>query len=86
MPTDRDYEREDLDYAPKLSEQLNLLYGYVGGADARPTDAAYERLDDLEPELGELMGRLKKVFDTQVAELNAAAQKAGAAPIMSPHR
>ena len=86
VPTDADYEREDLDYAPKLSEQFNLLYGYVGRADARPTDAAYERFDDLEPELGKLMGRLKKLFNTKVAELNTAAQQAGAAPIMIPQR
>ena len=86
VPTERDYDRDDLDYPPKLSQQFGLLYGYVGRTDARPTDAAHQRLADLDPELSRLTDRLRNVLETDVAALNADLQRAGAGPIVIPRR
>jgi len=63
VPLPEDYDREDQDYAPKLIQQLDLLYGYVEGADSAPTDSAFERFDDLAPVLGGLLEELRRVVE-----------------------
>ena len=64
VPLPEDYDREDQDYAPKLLQQLDLLYGYVEGADSQPTDAAFERFDDLDPVLSGLLEELRRVVES----------------------
>ena len=64
VPLPEDYDREDQDYAPKLIQQLDLLYGYVEGADSQPTDAAFERFDDLDPVLSGLLEELRRVVES----------------------
>ena len=63
VPLPEDYDREDQDYAPKLVQQLDLLYGYVEGADSRPTDSALERFDDLDPLLSALLEELRGILE-----------------------
>ena len=65
VPVPEDYDREDLDYAPKLLQQLDLLYGYVERADSKPTDAAFERFDDLDPVLTGLLEELRRVMESE---------------------
>ena len=86
IPTEQDYDRDDLDYPPKLSEQFSFLYRYVGRTDARPTNAAYQRLTDLDPELSQLDKRLRDVLETELVTLNTELQQAGTGPIVIPHR
>ena len=64
VPLPEDYDRDDQDYAPKLIQQLDLLYGYVEGADSQPTDAAFERFDDLDPVLSGLLEELRRVVES----------------------
>ncbi|MDE2971424.1 MAG: glycosyl hydrolase, partial [Acidobacteriota bacterium] len=64
VPLAEDYDREDQDYAPKLIQQLDLLYGYVEGADSEPTDSAFERFDDLDPILSGLLEELRGVVES----------------------
>jgi len=67
--------QDPINFPPQIDNQIVTLYGYVlggfGGGDARPTDAAYTRLNDLKPELAELMGQLQEVLDNDLAAFNA---------------
>jgi hypothetical protein len=60
------------------------LYGVVGGADAPPTDGAYERFDDLTRELHAVLSELQGVLDSEVAAFNAALAAAEAPAIIIP--
>ena len=79
MPLPEDYGREDQDYAPKLLQQLDLLYGYVERADSQPTDSAFERFDDLDPVLNGLLEELRRIVESEGSEGNAGLQT-GIAP------
>jgi len=56
----------------------------VGGADAKPTDGAYERFEDLKSELAELRSRLQGVLDTELAAFNDKVRQTGAPPVIVP--
>jgi photosystem II stability/assembly factor-like uncharacterized protein len=66
--------QDPINFPPQIDNQIVTLYGYVlggfGGGDDRPTDAAYDRLNDLKPELAELMSRLQAVLDEDLAAFN----------------
>ena len=74
MPLPDDYDREDQDYAPKLLQQLDLLYGYVERADSQPTDSAFERFDDLDPVLNGLLEELRRIVESEGSGGNAGLQ------------
>ena len=66
--------QDPINFPPMLDNQFVTLYGYVlggfGGSDNRPTDGAYERLADLEPQLQELLGQLDGVLATDLPAFN----------------
>ena len=66
--------QDPINFPPQIDNQIVTLYGYIlggfGGGDDRPTDAAYTRLEDLKPELADLMGQLQEVLDTYLAAFN----------------
>ena len=91
VPTDRDFEMERLDHPPKLSRQVVELYnflGTVGGlwrADARPTDGAYQRFDDLRTMLKERMETLDGILGDELDEFNTMIQDANVPPVLVGH-
>jgi hypothetical protein len=52
---------EVIDHGPRLDLSYVDLYQVVTGADARPTDGARERFDDLEKELERALSRLREI-------------------------
>ncbi len=66
--------QDPINFPPMLDNQIVTLYGYIlggfGGGDSQPTDAAYDRLEDLQPQLADLMGQLQEVMDTDLAAFN----------------
>jgi hypothetical protein len=77
VPLPGDYDREDQDYAPKLLQQLDLLYGYVERADSQPTDSAFERFDDLDPVLNGLLEELRRIVESAGSGGNAGQSPGG---------
>jgi hypothetical protein len=63
--------QDPINFPPMIDNQFTTLYAYVAGSDYQPTDGAYERFEDLKPELADLMGRLQQVIDTDVASFNS---------------
>ena len=50
------------DAPPPLMAQFTRLFGYVAGADAKPTQAANDRFEDLDRRLNEQMGEIDRVL------------------------
>ncbi len=84
MQTKNESRQDPLNFPPRLDAQLVYLYGIVGGADAPPTDGAYERLDDLNAELDAVLAELRSVIDGEVAEFNAALAEAEVPAVIVP--
>lgn len=76
---------QDVENFPtKIDNQLAYVYGLVGETDAKPTDGQVERYRDLQKELEAVLARLKTILDADVADFNARARAAGAAPVLPP--
>ncbi|HUP24714.1 MAG TPA: glycosyl hydrolase [Thermoanaerobaculia bacterium] len=62
--------QDPLNFPPMIDNQYVELYAYVIASNHRPPAGAYERLEDLEPELDALLASLKEIVDTDVAAFN----------------
>lgn len=74
--------QDPINFPPKLDDQIAYLYTYVFGAYGRPTQGAYERLDDLSVELTPLLHDLQQVLMQDVAAFNEQLQAQGASGII----
>ena len=72
--------QDPIRFAPQLDNQFIEIYNYVtgpdgyiaGGAEGRPTTAAYARFEDVNVIWQTLKGELQTIFDTDVAAFNEA--------------
>jgi hypothetical protein len=71
-----------LNFPPMLDNQLLGLFGAVDGADARPTDGAVERYDDLRAELDAKLAEFRQVIDGDLAEFNEAVRSRTTTPVI----
>ena len=69
--------QDPINFPPMIDNQLTTLYSYVVMADYQPTAGAYERFDDLKPDLASLKAQFDEVvagdlvaFNQLVAGLN----------------
>ena len=76
--------QDPLNFPPQLDNQYVYLLGVVTGADARPTDGSYERLEDLNTALAEHRSRLDAVLGTELAAFNQAVAGLDVAPVIVP--
>jgi photosystem II stability/assembly factor-like uncharacterized protein len=92
VPTEDDYRMARLDQPPKLNAEFFELYDYIGTsgglwrADARPTEGAYQRFEDLKPELAERASHLQDIIDGDLAAFNKMIRDSGIPPVMVPVR
>jgi photosystem II stability/assembly factor-like uncharacterized protein len=77
---------DPLDYPGKLTAELAFLYNTVAGGfgavDARPTDQALARMDELQARVDDVLGRLQTIFDTDLAEFNELIRSLGLDPVV----
>ncbi|MGH9332537.1 MAG: VPS10 domain-containing protein, partial [Vicinamibacteria bacterium] len=76
--------QDPLNFPPKIDNQLTSLYGYVVDGDFPPTAGAYERLEDLEPELSKLRARFEEIVATDVASFNQLVTGISLPPVVVP--
>jgi photosystem II stability/assembly factor-like uncharacterized protein len=69
---------------PMLVDQLSYLANMTGRADQRPGADAYVRLEELKQELSGCAAELKRLLETELAELNGLLTRQGAAPVNVP--
>ena len=63
--------QDPLNFPPQIDNQYVQLYTYVVASEHRPPAGAYERLEDLEPELQTLLDAVARAIEGGVAELNS---------------
>ena len=62
--------QDSINFPPMIDNQLTTLYGYIVRSDHPPTAGAYQRFDDLKPELASLRAELREVVASDVAAFN----------------
>ncbi|UCC25645.1 MAG: glycosyl hydrolase [Gemmatimonadales bacterium] len=87
LQTDNRSFYDPLDNPGKLVSQLAYLYNTVAGglgvsADARPTDAAVERLQELRGEVGAVEETLDRIFSEDLAAFNNLIRALGLEPVV----
>jgi hypothetical protein len=75
---------EGLAQEPKLLSQLAWVNAIVASADARPTDQAGVRVEDLKTQLAAQLQALRAVLDGDVARFNALVRERGVPPVAVP--
>lgn len=78
---------DPLDHPGKLAAELAFLYntvagGFGGAVNARPTDQAVDRLEELRGEVDGVLGRLQTVFDQDLAAFNELIRSLGLDPVV----
>jgi len=77
---------DPLDYPGRLTAELAFLYNTVAGGfgavDARPTDQAVARMDELQSRVDDVLGRLQTIFDTDLADFNELIRSLGLDPVV----
>ena len=63
--------QDPINFPPQIDNQLVTLYGYIVQADYEPTAGAYERFDDLKPELDAIHADLEAATTEHLAPFNA---------------
>ena len=84
--------QDPIRFAPQLDNQLIELYNYVtgpdgyiaGGAEGRPTTAAYTRFQDVNVIWQTLKGELQTIFETDVTAFNEAFQQVDISTVTVP--
>ena len=71
-----------LNFTPMLDNQLVALLGVVESADARPTDAARKRYEELRAELNGHLAQLSGVIRTDLAAFNETIRGRDVAPVI----
>ena len=66
-----------LSYAIKLNARIASIAPVVASAESRPTDQSKAVFAELSAELDQQLGRLRHIFDTDVAALNTRARQLG---------
>ena len=74
--------QDALNFPGRLDNQYVVLYNFVIRGDRLPPRGAYERLDDLDPLLDELLGKLRRVFDTDLEAFNDLVRSKGQPPVL----
>jgi photosystem II stability/assembly factor-like uncharacterized protein len=74
--------QDALNYPGRLDNQWVKLYNEVASPDGGPTAGCRQRFEDLKPELARLLGRLKQVFDTDLAGFNKLVREKGAPAVI----
>ena len=71
-----------LNYPPQLDNQLLFLYGTVESATGRPTDASYQRFDELQGQLDGLLAELDAALGAELAAFEQQPAVAAAPPVV----
>ena len=62
--------QDPINFPPQIDNQLVTLYGYIVQGDYEPTAGAYERFDDLKPELDAIHSDLEAAMTEHLTPFN----------------
>lgn len=75
--------QDALNFPGRLDNQFVALYGAVTGGDAGPSKGAYERFEDITPELSKHLSNLEETLTSEVAAFNELIEKKGVKPLIT---
>jgi len=75
--------QDALNFPGRLDNQFVALYGAVTGGDAGPSKGAYERFEDIKPELSKHLSNLEETLTSEVAAFNELIEKKGVKPLIT---
>jgi photosystem II stability/assembly factor-like uncharacterized protein len=78
--------QDPIRFPPQFDNQVAAVYGNVAGPDAKPTDGARERWNDLLSQWSGLRDRLGKVLDTDLGAFNQLLQQKGVPAVVAPNK
>ncbi len=81
--TKAESSQDILNYTPRLDNQLVALKGVVESADARPTDASYERFEELRAQLDRHLDDLRGVIRADLVAFNEQVRGRDVAPVIA---
>jgi hypothetical protein len=73
-----------LNYPPQLDNQLLGLFSIVDGVDARPTDGAVKRFDDLRGQLDSYLADYEGILDRELAAFNELVEDKKISAVVAP--
>ena len=62
--------QDPINFPPQIDNQLVTLYGYIVQADYEPTAGAYQRFDDLKPELDAIHANFEAAMTEHLSPFN----------------
>ena len=68
--TNSQSSQDPINFPPQIDNQLVTLYGYIVQGDYQPTAGAYERFDDLKPELDAIHADLEAAMSEHLTPFN----------------
>jgi hypothetical protein len=77
VQTKSEARQDPINFPPMLDNQIGYLYRYVVNGYGRPTQAAYERYDELSAGLASLTADLGVLIDSDIARFNEAVSELG---------
>lgn len=75
--------QDALNYPGRIDNQWLVLYGTVAAPDSRPPRGAYDRYEDLKPELPRILDQIRQVFTTDLAKFNELVKSKGVQPVVT---
>lgn len=76
IQTQSESGQDPINYPPMLDDQMAYLYSIVNGQDARPTQGAYDRYEDLQEEFEVFLQQFEVIKQNEVPQLNQMLERA----------
>jgi len=74
--------QDALNFPGQLDNQINAVYSTVSGPDTPVLRGAYERWDDLEPQLQPLLDQIQEIYSADLVAFNELVRNMGAGPVI----
>ena len=84
MQTKNEDPLDTCNFPPQLDSQFIYILNVILSAEAKPTDGAYERFDDLKHELAKHLSQLKGIFNEDLVAFNDLTRKKNILPVIVP--
>ena len=74
--------QDALNFPGQLDNQINAVYSTASGPDTPVLRGAYERWEDLEPQLQPLLDQIQEIYNADLVAFNELVRNMGAGPVI----
>ncbi len=83
IQTKNESGQDPINFPPRLDNQIAYLFSVVNSQNARPTEGAYQRHEDLSAELKQHLDRLQGLIEKDLQEFNQLLRREGAGGVIA---